>query len=61
MMPANLIYLNLNHSLLFYIRSKPRLSVHERQKQRLAATTTPVIPIDSNILKSNETNSNISQ
>jgi hypothetical protein len=40
--------------------SKPRLSLHERQKQRLATAITPVIPIDSNILQSNEINSTIS-
>jgi hypothetical protein len=44
--------------------SKPRLSVHERQKQRLAAviatTTPPVLSADSNILQSNEISSTIS-
>ncbi|CAF1511070.1 unnamed protein product [Rotaria sp. Silwood1] len=41
--------------------SKPRLSVHERQKQRLAATTIiPVININSNQIQSNEINSTIS-
>jgi hypothetical protein len=41
--------------------SKPRLSVHERRKQRLAATAiTPVITTDSNPFKSNEINSTIS-
>ncbi|CAF1121971.1 unnamed protein product [Rotaria sordida] len=42
--------------------SKPRLSVHERQKQRLvaAATTTPVILNNFNEIQSNEINSTIS-
>ncbi|CAF1326889.1 unnamed protein product [Adineta steineri] len=41
--------------------SKPRLSVHERQKQRLTAkTTTPVISLDSNISQINEIRSAIS-
>ena len=41
------------------IRSKPRLSVHERKKQRLAATP-PVISNDLNSLQSNEITSTIS-
>jgi hypothetical protein len=45
----------------FFFRSKPRLSVHERRKQRLAAASiTPVIAADSNVFKSNEINSTIS-
>jgi hypothetical protein len=45
-----------------FFRSKPRLSVHERRKQRLASgiTTTPVISIDSNVLQSNEIKPTIS-
>ncbi|CAF2729674.1 unnamed protein product [Rotaria sp. Silwood2] len=40
--------------------SKPRLSVHERQKRRLAAaTTTPVIHINSYEIQSNEINSTV--
>ncbi|CAF4212442.1 unnamed protein product, partial [Rotaria magnacalcarata] len=40
---------------------KPRLSVHERQKQRLATSATiPVSLMNSNEIQSNEINSTIS-
>ncbi|CAF0800104.1 unnamed protein product [Adineta ricciae] len=40
--------------------SKPRLSVHERQKQRLTARNLPVTPLVSNTTQANETRSVIS-
>lgn len=47
---------------IFLHRSKPRLSVHERQKQRLAAAAsiTPVKPLNINEIESNENHSKIS-
>jgi cellulose biosynthesis protein BcsQ len=46
------------HLTKYFIRSKPRLSVHERQKQRFAGTTaTPVILANSDIPQSIEVNS----
>ena len=43
---------------MFSFRSKPRLSVHERQKQRLATTTSTPVPV--NILQTKEMNPTIS-